>query len=66
MARPKQYNKDRIQMQVRLSAAVRKRLEREAGRSGRLQELPCRGAIAEALDRWEKEEADASVLATSA
>ena len=30
MARPKTYNKDRIQMQVRLSAAVRKRLEKEA------------------------------------
>lgn len=55
MPRPKVYNKERIQMQVRLPAMVSKRLEKEAARRVVSKNFLVERAIAEALERWESE-----------
>lgn len=56
MPRPKVYKNDRVQLQIRLTPVIRKRLEREAGRRMVSKNFLAEKAIEDALVRWEKED----------
>jgi predicted transcriptional regulator len=64
MPRPKVYKNERIQIQIRLTTATRRRLEKQAAKRLVSKNLLAERAIEEALDRWEAEKE--STLVTSA
>ena len=55
MPRPKTYKSDRVQMQIRLPASVRKRLEKESERRTVSKNFLVEKAIEDALAAWENE-----------
>lgn len=60
MARPRTYDPDRVQIQVRLPASLLSRLEREANRRVVSKTLLVERALEISLDEWEDEKSLAS------
>ena len=55
MPRPKTYKNERVQMQIRLPAKIRLRLEKESERRTVSKNFLVERAIEEMLEQWESE-----------
>lgn len=60
VGRPRKYNDDRVQMQIRISPKVKARLKKESERRIVSSNLLAERAIEEMLQVWEKERVVAS------